>query len=108
MRIEKTKDAKSPTAILVEWEDSVQVDPSWQWVDEIDHVPVATCQSVGWLLHRDERQITLAVSIGTSRDRLQASGVITIPVRAIIKLTCLSSGPASSIPSTGLSCPDAA
>ena len=86
--------------VLAEWEDSVQVDSSWQWLDEADYPPIVICRSVGWLLHRDERQLTLAVSIGGKESREQVSGVITIPARAVVKIDRLSNDPSLGVPSS--------
>ena len=96
-------------AVLVEWEDSVQVDTGWQWLAEAEYPPVVVCRSVGWLLPRDERQLTLGISIGGRELKEQVSGVITIPARAVVKIVRLSNDSSSPVPSTeAAACQEAA
>ena len=93
-------------AVMVEWEDSVQINPSWQWRDEMDCPSVAGCCSIGWVMEEDHRQLSLAVSISTGESgRQQVAGVITIPKRSILRISPLDVTSSSALASA---CPDAA
>ena len=75
-----------PRVVLVEWEDSAQALPKWQWLDDIEEPSIVRCQSVGWLVHEDGRELRLAVSLGGNDAEYQAAGIIAIPARSVLKV----------------------
>ena len=84
--------------VLVEWEDSAQPLPSWQWLSDCNEFEFVVCRSVGWLVHDGDEVKALAPNIGwcgADEDR-QVSGLIRIPARCIRKVTMLDEGRATS------------
>ncbi len=70
--------------VLIEWEDSAQPVPSWQWLSAYEEPYIVKCRSVGWLIHDGERVKALAPNLGTLDDEdAQVSGVIRIPAKAV-------------------------
>ena len=61
----------------------------WQWLDKMEGPSIVICKSVGWLVHENERELRLAVSLGGDDDKCQASGIIAIPARAVLKVVPL-------------------
>lgn len=82
---------KWPPLVMIEWEDSAQAAPQWQWLSEVKPPPVINCRSVGFLVRDNEREKALAISLGGSADAAQVSGVITIPTKAVLSMTGLTS-----------------
>lgn len=78
--------------LKVEWVDSAQPNPAWQWVSDINKKGVIQCSSVGFLIHQTKTEIGLAISIGGELDLEQASGYIRIPIDSIKKTTLLTKG----------------
>ena len=78
-----------PHPVLVEWEDSAQALPAWQWLDDMSGPTVVICKSVGWLVLENERELKLAVSLGGDDDKWQVSAVIAIPARSVLKVVHL-------------------
>jgi hypothetical protein len=79
----------SPPLVLIEWLDSGQPVPSWQWLEHIAPRRPHLCVSVGFLMHDDDDAKVLAPNLGASNgcsDWDQASGVITIPTTAVQRL----------------------
>ena len=75
--------------VLIEWVDSGQPIPGWQWLSDLDPRRAHRCVSVGFLVQDDEQTKVLAPNLGSSNgdeDWDQASGLITIPAVAITKL----------------------
>lgn len=74
---------------MVEWEDSAQPQPDWQWLKGYKAPSIIRCRSVGWLIHDDESVKALAPNISHPDDDgdVQASGIIRIPTRAVIGIT---------------------
>jgi hypothetical protein len=72
--------------VQVEWEDSAQPIAAWTWVDE--HIPAPVrCLSVGYLVADKDGTIAIAPNLGDiGRERNQASGIIQIPRRCIIRI----------------------
>jgi hypothetical protein len=77
--------------VLIEWEDSAQAVPQWQWLSEISGPRILVCRSVGFLIADEPEQKLLAVSVAHAEtpEAAQASGVIAIPTRAIRRLSRL-------------------
>lgn len=75
--------------VMIEWEDSAQPIPEWQLLSEMEKPSVVKCVSVGWLVHDADEVKALAPNMGEvdSETNIQASGVIRIPARCIVKIT---------------------
>ena len=74
--------------VFVEWEDSRQPDPAWNYLTNRDGT-VVRCASVGWLI-RDDDVKELAPNMGdVTTDEIQVCGVISIPARCVLKITRL-------------------
>lgn len=87
-------DVRKPELVLVEWVDSGQPIPGWQWLADIEQRRSHKCVSVGFLLQDDEQTKVLAPNLGSSsgdEDFDQASGLMTIPTAAITKIERLTS-----------------
>jgi len=82
--------------VWIEWEDSGQAIPQWQWLDNLEAPTATKCITVGFLVLDDEQVKAVAVSLGDGNDpeTAQVSGVVTIPSRCIVQMERLSS-PAS-------------
>jgi hypothetical protein len=82
--------SNQPRLVLVEWLDSGQPIPEWQWLETLELRRPHRCLSVGFLVQdNNERAIILAPNLGASggNDEWdQASGLITIPTRAVIRI----------------------
>ena len=76
--------------VLIEWEDSLQPTSHWQLISDLDESGTVKCASVGWLVRDGAGVKSLAPNLGhVNEDSVQASGVIQIPTRCIIKMTTL-------------------
>ena len=84
-------DSKLPPLVLIEWEDSAQAAPQWQWLSAVEPPPVVKCQSVGFLIKDTAQEKALAISLGGSANEAQVSGVITIPSKAVLRMEALTS-----------------
>ena len=81
---------KRPRLVLVEWEDSGQPAPQWQWLDDVHVTSAVRCQTVGFLIQDDKTVKVLAQNVGDlESDARQVSGVIRIPTRAVTRITAL-------------------
>ena len=90
--------------VLIEWVDSGQPIPGWQWLSDLDPRRPHKCVSVGFLVQDDEQTKVLAPNLGSSsgdEDWDQASGLITIPAVAITKLERLTSASATALTRAG-------
>jgi hypothetical protein len=89
-----------PELVLIEWVDSGQPIPGWQWLDGLEPRKALKCVSVGFLVQDDESTKVLAPNLGASSgddDFDQASGLMTIPTAAVTRierLTCPSASTA--------------
>jgi len=74
--------------VRVEWLDSAQAVPGWQWLSELETPGPVRCVSVGFLLKDDSEEKAVAISIGeTDNERsAQASGIISIPTRCVVRM----------------------
>ena len=78
-----------PDLVLIEWVDSGQPVPGWQWLDAIEPRKPHRCVSVGFLVQDDAQTKVLAPNLGASNgdeDFDQASGLTTIPTAAVVRL----------------------
>jgi hypothetical protein len=90
--------SNQPPLVLIEWLDSGQPTPGWQWLTMLEPRRGHRCVSVGFLVQDDEHAKVIAPNLGASgRDDEwdQASGLITIPTPAVTKLERLTSSAAS-------------
>jgi hypothetical protein len=79
-----------PPLVLIEWLDSGQPVPGWQWLEQIEPRRPHLCVSVGFLMQDDATAKVLAPNLGASNganDWDQASGVITIPASAVQRMS---------------------
>jgi len=74
--------------VLIEWDDATQPSHGWQAPDDIDPTP-AICRSVGWIIHRDDRAITLATTKCSHGDEVM--GAMCIPLGTVRSVKVLSS-----------------
>lgn len=66
--------------VIVQWEDSAQPRPSWEWIDEYEPEPAILCISVGYLVSESADAIAVAPNLGDiGKPRAQASGIMRIP-----------------------------
>ena len=73
--------------VLVEWLDSRRGE-GWVRLDDLrDDVSATRCRSVGWVIARDKASLTVAGHLGEKPD--QCCGEITIPAKAILKISKL-------------------
>ncbi len=90
MSSRKARPAVPHRLVLVEWEDSAQPIPAWQWVADYGAPEIIRCVSVGYLIAETELAIAVAPNIGdVGRERIQASGIIRIPRSAVSKIVDL-------------------
>ncbi len=73
--------------VRIEWDDATQPSHGWVAPGDIDPAP-AICHSVGWIVHKDERAITLA---STKCDGGEVMGAMRIPAGTVRKITSLAS-----------------
>jgi hypothetical protein len=80
--------------VLVEWEDSSQPTSAWRFADDIEPY-VVVIHSVGWLVHADDRCVSVAANVGglDGKTAAQCSGVITIPRRCVNRVSDLTENP---------------
>ncbi len=83
-----------PPLVSIEWVDSGQPIPGWQWLEAMERRRPHKCVSVGFLIQDDEETKVLAPNLGSSAgggEWDQASGLITIPTAAVTRLEPLTS-----------------
>lgn len=80
--------------VLIEWVDSGQPIPGWQWLADVGQRLAHRCVSVGFLVQDDDQAKVLAPNLAASvadEEWDQASGLFTIPTVAVVniqRLTC--------------------
>lgn len=76
--------------VLVEWIDSHSTPGGWRWLDEMGSDDTMKCRSVGWLLQKGTN-LTIVPHISGDGETLRENGrgEITIPMRAVIRITNL-------------------
>lgn len=100
-----------PPLVLIEWLDSGQPIPGWQWLDQIGPAVPHACVSVGFLIQDDAAAKVLAPNLGASDGEGtwdQASGLTTIPTAAVKRIERLAklSASASPLRTASPACPD--
>jgi hypothetical protein len=99
-----------PPLVLIEWLDSGQPIPAWQWLDTIRERRPHRCVSVGFLVQDDAQAKVLAPNLGASDGNGQfdqASGLTTIPTASVQRILRVS-GSAALLCSPSSVCRDAA
>ena len=81
----------SANLVIIEWIDSRQPVGTWQRISDFEHSDICKCVSVGFLIHDVEDQKVLAPNMADIEDKhnIQASGVIHIPTKCVLKITPL-------------------
>lgn len=81
-----------PRLVLIEWEDS-HTTGVWQSIADLEDRALV-CRSVGWLVLDGERAKVVAPHRNEQEDGvpLQASGVMTIPTRSVLRIVPLREG----------------
>lgn len=82
-----TKARRRPL-VMVEWVDSKQPSPQWQWLNGFEAPEVSRMTSVGFLVQDTKTQISVALSLGAaaSDGDVQINGVMQIPRRSILRM----------------------
>ena len=80
-----------PRLVVIEWLDSRQPVPAWQFIESIEATTACCCLSVGFLVFEGGGVKVLAPNLAdTGSDGMQASGTITIPDCSIKRVTDIS------------------
>lgn len=97
-RADVRRRSKPGDMVLVEWDDAHQHE-GWHDIDDrIEENSFFRCETVGWLVHEDERKVVIATSVAESRmsvrieSDISLSSVITIPRGCITGMRSLSVG----------------
>jgi hypothetical protein len=73
--------------VLIEWEDSAQPRPAWEWVDNYELENAISCVSVGYLVAQSPNALAIAPNLGDREcPRAQASGIFRIPRSAVRRI----------------------
>jgi hypothetical protein len=77
--------------VLVEWEDSNAVEGTWHQIDGDIEDRAVVCRSAGWLILDGERAKVIAPHIHERESgvALEGCGIMTIPTRAVLRITDL-------------------
>jgi hypothetical protein len=75
--------------VKVEWEDSRQPIPEWQFLEGFETPDVVKCVTVGFLIRDGKKQKAICQNMGDYKQDMQVSGVITIPSSCISNITTL-------------------
>lgn len=73
----------SDRMVLVKWIDS---GGDGRWLnrnDILEHGGLASCESVGWLIHEDDEKIILGLSLNRSTQNDDVQGYMAIPKVAV-------------------------
>lgn len=76
---------KKRKLVIVHWIDSCGVSPSWQHLSDVSDYEAVKIKSVGWIVHQDQRSISLCPNISKCDDP-QVIGVMTIPKCAVTRI----------------------
>lgn len=78
-----------PPMVMVEWQDSAQPLPQWQWMDDLNAPSICKCVTVGFLVKDSKKEKAIALSIAD--DAKQVAGIMSIPTACIVRMTRLTS-----------------
>lgn len=79
-------DCRSYRLVLIEWEDS-NTWHGWTSLASVISDPAMVCRSVGWLVYEDAGVMVIAPH--TADATKQGNGVMSIPVRSILRVVDL-------------------
>jgi hypothetical protein len=84
---------RTPDMVLIEWEDSAQAAPQWQWLSDAIPPAILKCRSIGFLIRDNKKEKALAISVASSQgdSAEQASGIISIPTRCVTSIKRITS-----------------
>jgi len=73
---------------MIEWVDSVQPKPTWEFLEDVRKPRAVHCVSVGWLVSDGKKTKSLAPNMGaiSGSDDVQVSGLITIPACSVTRM----------------------
>lgn len=76
---------------IIEWADSRQPVSAWQRISDFERSDICKCVSVWFLIYDGEDQKVLAPNMADIEDKhnIQASGVIHIPTKCVLRITPL-------------------
>ncbi len=81
---------KKPRLVLVEWGDSGQPEPQWQWLSDVHVAAAVRCQTAGFLIQDNKAVRVIAQNVGDLEgDARQLSDVIRISTRAVTRIATL-------------------
>ena len=79
--------------VLIEWEDSFGVSPSWEGLDDVEEPEAAICYSVGWLIVDGDKRKVVVPHVHEANESIGAvfsgCGDMTIPTSAVRRLVDL-------------------
>ncbi len=77
--------------VMVDWEDSAQPVASWLHLTDLPALSAVQCCSVGWIVAQSDDVLMLAPNLGERGCEVnaQASGIIRIPKRCIVRMVPL-------------------
>lgn len=76
-----------PPLVQIEWEDSAQPEAEWRYLDDLKALKPVRCTSVGFLVQDTATVKAVAPNIaGYGTASAQASGIIRIPARCVIRV----------------------
>ena len=86
---------KFPRLVMVDWVDSAQPYAGWRYLRDLPELEVVRCETVGWLVARDDQVLMLAQNLGDiGSESAQASGLMRIPAACVTRVTELFEGDA--------------
>lgn len=91
MSRKKSEPSDDCPLVFVQWEDSAQPVPGWQFLSDFSNPKIVRCVSVGWLIHDGGDVKAIAPNMGENGATNSAAvcGVIRIPSRCITQVVRL-------------------
>lgn len=79
-----------PSLVYVRWDDAIHPEQEWVHTSDVKREPCMLVETVGWLVHRSERSVHVAVSISDRDDENPVyAGVMVIPAGCVESITPL-------------------
>jgi hypothetical protein len=75
--------------VKIEWYDSRQPQPEWQFLEDFKPPDIVKCITVGYIINENKIQKSICQNIADYKKDIQVSGIITIPSCCILKITNL-------------------
>jgi hypothetical protein len=78
--------AKLGALLLIRWQDSCASDLGWSFTDRLGKMRPVLIETVGWVVKRTKKQVTLAQNVGglEKGGHPQVCCLMTIPVGCIV------------------------